>query len=189
MKIPNKFMLTEKPETRLLLNQTETDEFLRFVYPTAMQIFQAGWDGFHLIQTDEGSLLKLYDLEHYQNDWAAVRNGKYGKFLAGSRCYRIVLHGQTIIIHGDVAELIHRQMAEDDRYSQILNYMESFILPNPDQMEEYQMSEDELCSDGFITAAANILENTLDDNVPVNHTIESAIEQAAETWRTQRDNF
>lgn len=187
--IPNKFQLPDKDTTELRLTPAETQEAMQFIYQTAMQIFQAGWDGYHIIQTDDSALLKLYTLEQYEADWANARNGIYGKFLAGDRCYRIAAQGQNIIVHGCVANILHQQMTDDDRYSNILNYMKSYILPNPDQMTIYDMSEDELCSDDFVSAAANILDDIQDNNVPLNHSIEAAIEQAIEQWRSQRDSI
>lgn len=187
--IPNKFQTPDKNKAELQLTPAETQEALRFIYHTAMQIFQAGWDGYHMIQTDNGALLKLYELEQYEADWANARNGIYGKFLAGDRCYRIAAQGQTIIVHGCVANILHQQMTNDDMYTNVLNYMETYILPNPDQMALYDMSEDELCSDDFLTAAANILDDIQDSDVSFNHSVRTAIEQAVEQWRSQRDSI
>lgn len=181
--IPNKSDQSEKNVVELVLDNQAAAEIMAKWNHSTMQIFQSGWDGFHLIESEGKTILKLYDLASYMGDWAKARNGELGRFIAGCRCYRIESNGETAIIPGDIATMLHQKMTDEDYHSEVINYIESYIAPNPELMEEMGMTEEEMYENDFVSAVCDLADDMRSSNVPENDTIEAAIEQAAKTWR------
>ena len=150
------------------LPETLAADFQKNPNQHAKRLFQTGWDGYALIRTpDNKHILKLYNREAYNADWANVHNQVYGTVLLSDSCERVMYRGQPVAVPATLANILYAKMTEDIIHDQICDHIERLENHEPDVFLPFGLTGEQILSDeNLLSCMTAAYQNTDDEKAP-----------------------
>ena len=150
------------------LPETLAADFQKNPNQHAKRLFQTGWDGYALIRTpDNKYILKLYNRETYNADWANVHNQVYGAVLLSDSCERVMYRGQPVAVPATLANILYAKMTEDIIHDQICDHIERLESHEPDVFLPFGLTGEQILSDeNLLSCMTAAYQNTDDEKAP-----------------------
>ena len=150
------------------LPETLAADFQKNPNQHAKRLFQTGWDGYALIRTpDNKHILKLYNRQAYNADWANVHNQVYGTVLLSDSCERVMYRGQPVAVPATLANILYAKMTEDIIHDQICDHIERLESHEPDVFLPFGLTGEQILSDeNLLSCMTAAYQNTDDEKAP-----------------------